>query len=138
MKRFWDKVEKTDGCWMWTASTFNDGYGKFKFEGKNRRAHRMSWIIENGEIPEGMLVMHSCDNPLCVNPSHLSLGTPKENTRDMVNKNRHCNQVKSHCPRGHEYDIVAKNGSRSCRICKNMHWRNMYARRTRGGVISSL
>lgn len=129
MQRFWDKVEKTDGCWLWTASTFNDGYGKFKFDGKNRRAHRMSWLLTNGEIPEDMVVMHSCDIPLCVNPSHLSLGTPKANTHDMIEKNRHRNQVKSHCPRGHKYDIVTKNGSRQCRTCKNETWRRMYARR---------
>lgn len=129
MQRFWNKVEKTDGCWLWTASTFTDGYGKFKFDGKNRRAHRMSWIMENGEIPDGMVVLHSCDTPLCVNPAHLSLGTPKDNTQDMIKKNRQHNQIKTHCPRGHEYDIANKNGSRACRNCRNEAWRKMYARR---------
>ena len=131
MQRFWDKVEKTDGCWVWTASKFADGYGKFKFDGKNRRAHRMAWLLTNGEIPDGMVVMHSCDIRECVNPEHLSIGSAKDNSQDMVSKNRHRNQIKTHCPEGHEYNIVTKNSYRQCRICKNKSWNEMYSRRAK-------
>jgi HNH endonuclease len=90
--RFWKKVKKGDGCWLWTASTNPQGYGKFgvKIGGKNKTAaaHRVSWLLTNGPIPDGKLLMHKCDNPLCVNPSHLELGTTFDNIRDMMAKGR--------------------------------------------------
>lgn len=87
MDRFWDKVDKTDTCWVWTASA-PTGYGQFKLEGKYIPAHRMSWILHNGCIPCGLSVCHTCDVRLCVNPDHLWLGTSKQNTQDMISKGR--------------------------------------------------
>lgn len=89
MDRFWRKVNKTETCWLWTGYIEKRGYGRFGYNYKTIEAHRMSWIIANGEIPEGMIICHECDNPSCVNPDHLFLGTHKDNTWDMVDKGRH-------------------------------------------------
>lgn len=93
-KRFWPKVDKTDGhgpagdCWIWTASTDIYGYGIVGVGGRNKGAHRASWEIHNGPIPEGLKVLHHCDNPPCVRPNHLFLGTQKDNMDDMNAKGR--------------------------------------------------
>lgn len=86
-ERFWDKVDKSGGenaCWNWTAAKLPHGYGKLQ----SMLSHRASWKIHFGEIPSGLLVCHKCDNPSCVNPNHLFLGTHKQNTQDMVKKGR--------------------------------------------------
>lgn len=96
LERFESKFDKGDGCWVWKAHKNKNGYGQFgvMLEGRNgymvnRYAHRVSWMLYRGEIPEGLCVCHSCDNPSCVNPDHLFLGTRKDNTQDMINKGRH-------------------------------------------------
>ena len=90
MNRFWNKVEKSDSgsCWEWKAAVLAGGYGQFFYEGKQQKAHRVSWIIANGEIPKGMVICHKCDNRRCVNPAHLFLGTQRDNVRDMMGKGR--------------------------------------------------
>ena len=94
-KRFWAKVQKTDGCWLWTGSKTQaiNGYGDFYVRGENYRAHRVSYLMESGPIPDGMCVCHRCDNPPCVRPSHLFLGTKGDNNRDMVSKGRSVNPL---------------------------------------------
>lgn len=95
VKRFWNKVDKSGECWTWTASKNNKGYGQLMTEPgeifTTKRpvlAHRMSWMIHFGAIPKDMEICHKCDNPQCVNPNHLFLGTHTDNMRDMIRKGK--------------------------------------------------
>ena len=91
-ERFWRQVKKTPGCWEWTgAVTRASGYAQIGMGGKGGRlelVHRFSYILHKGPIQEGLVVMHACDNPRCVNPAHLSVGTISDNVRDSVRKGR--------------------------------------------------
>lgn len=92
--RFWIKVDKTPGhgpdgdCWLWTSNRLPYGYGTFNHRGKIRKAHIVSHEISVGPVPDGVKVLHRCDMPNCVNPSHLFLGTHQDNMDDMVAKGR--------------------------------------------------
>lgn len=88
-ERLWSKVAKGDGCWEWLGKRHESGYGLLRApKSGHLRAHRVSWEIHNGTIPEGMVVCHVCDNPPCVRPDHLFLGTRGDNAADMRAKGR--------------------------------------------------
>ena len=91
-ERFWRQVKKTPGCWEWMGkSKDHRGYGQIGMGGKGAKqelVHRFSYTLHKGQIPDGLVVMHACDNPRCVNPDHLSVGTKSENTLDAVRKGR--------------------------------------------------
>lgn len=87
--RFWRYVNKTTTCWLWVGAFGRGGYGKFTDDSKRTRgAHRIAWELTNGLIPTGLFVCHNCDNPQCVRPAHLFLGTAADNMRDKVEKGR--------------------------------------------------
>lgn len=90
VERFWRKVDKRgpDDCWEWVGSLSVRDYGRMKVCGKLVQAHRLSYEIANGAIPDGIFVCHKCDNPKCVNPSHLWLGTHRDNMQDARRKGR--------------------------------------------------
>lgn len=88
-ERFWEKVHKTETCWLWQAACNKTGYGVFGLATRrNILAHRFSYILHCGTIPDRMGVCHHCDTPPCVNPSHLFLGTQSDNVHDMMSKGR--------------------------------------------------
>ena len=88
--RFWEKVEMIPfhECWEWTAARNERGYGIFGVGKNTDKAHRISYRLTKGHIPPGMFILHSCDNPGCVNPAHLRTGTPKENSQDAIIRKR--------------------------------------------------
>lgn len=95
-ERFWSKVQKTDECWIWTAAASPLGYGRVGTPGRKiSQAHRVAWILTNGDIPDGLCVLHRCDNPRCVRPDHLFLGTVADNNADKLAKGR---QITGWCP----------------------------------------
>lgn len=98
VERFWEKVRKTDGCWLWTGSVVPKGYGQISLNNIPIPAHRLSYRIHFGEIPAGLCVCHRCDNPPCVNPAHLWLGTRIENNLDCERKGRRRFAVGEACP----------------------------------------
>ena len=91
-RRFWSKVDKSGLCWLWTAFRHPKGYGSYSFRVDARQetwaTHRFAWNLLVGAIPEGMHVLHHCDNPPCVNPDHLYVGTNLDNVRDRVRRGR--------------------------------------------------
>lgn len=86
---FWSRVKKTETCWEWTGTRNQYGYGVFLLPGERPvRAHRYAYELTKGAIPAGLVVMHACDNPSCINPAHLSLGSRGDNNRDSTAKGR--------------------------------------------------
>ena len=129
--RFWIKVDKSiaSGCWEWQSAIRGNGYGAFFThlieEGRKcHGAHRYSWMLANGPIPDGLWVLHKCDNRICVNPDHLFLGDRTDNMRDCAQKGRVCTTGqanKTNCKHGHEFTAentrLDKKGHRRCKTC---------------------
>jgi hypothetical protein len=117
-------VKDANGCWNWPAARNSSGYGVTSVDGRMAAAHRQSYIEAKGEIPPGLFVCHRCDNPPCVNPEHLFLGTVLDNSRDMVSKGRasRWRAFLTHCKHGHPFDaantiVAPRTGYRKCREC---------------------
>jgi hypothetical protein len=144
-ERFWAKVDRLgpDDCWNWTGSTDGKGRGQInpgrRQDGSKNppiKAPRAVWMLTYGEVPDGY-VCHTCDNPLCVNPAHLFLGSAQDNVDDMVTKRRHWLHGATHCKSGHEYTPENtgrhSSGGRSCKTCERERYRR-YRERNGGGV----
>lgn len=150
-RRFWAKVEKSDGCWLWTGARQATGYGGFQLGGEKVHAHRVAYALTFGDFDEALFVCHRCDNPPCVNPAHLFLGTVYENIADMDRKGRRvAPPIKTHCIRGHPLtpDNIhpLHNGGRTCRICalaaqrrsaearreQRLNWQRQYNEKKKG------
>ena len=126
--RFWEKVEPTGFCWLWTATTCQAGYGRFWLDGRLEGAHRVAYELMVGPIPDGLHIDHLCRIPACVNPDHLEPVEPAENTRRgyvglIPGKIRGDQQrAKTHCPHGHPFAgdnlYVSPRGHRTCKTCR--------------------
>jgi hypothetical protein len=115
-------------CIEWRGARTNEGYGRKWKNGKVRYTHRLAYAWANGPIPDGMWVLHKCDNPPCCNPEHLFLGTNQDNLLDCISKGRHPKTNQTHCKHGHEFTpkntYVHHNGHRACRACHARHERH--------------
>lgn len=86
--RFWSKVDTSGDCWIWTATKNRRGYGQFYYEGRLQLAHRVAYKLTYGPVDDDIHVLHRCDNPSCIRPDHLFLGTQRDNVQDMIGKGR--------------------------------------------------
>jgi len=120
VERFWDKVDMTYSCWLWRAHKDAWGYGTFWYDNRTIKAHRYSYELFYGKIPDTLSVDHLCRNPACVNPAHLDL-TPIRDNILRGNGWGAKNARKTHCSQGHEFSpkntYYRKNGSRICKTC---------------------
>lgn len=134
-ERFWAKVDRRgpDECWPWRAATDRDGYGAFNVRAAMFGAHRVSWKITTGATPT-KCVCHTCDNPRCVNPAHLWLGTHQDNMQDKIAKGRArgAPRNREQCKRGHTLtpDNLVSNGScgMTCRACRALRYKRRATR----------
>lgn len=117
-----------DGCWEWQRARMPRGYGKGKFDGRYRYAHQVAWEVWNEQsVPDGLGVRHTCDNPPCIRPDHLLIGTQQDNMDDYMERGR-----PTHCPAGHEYvegNIYWEGKYRRCLTCISARKHRQYLRR---------
>lgn len=130
MTRFWEKVDKSGECWMWTAYIGGDGYGQFGLNGKVERAHRVAYEMGIGPIPQGMQIDHLCRVRACVNPNHLEPVTQRENILRGESPSAKCARV-MRCPQGHQYsdtNTARYSDRRYCKECIRIHREDYRAR----------
>ena len=142
--RFWGKIDKqvsntfynNQRCWIWTEKPNDTGYGYIRIKGKGYLAHRLSWLLQYGELDDSACVLHHCDNRLCVNPNHLFLGTRRDNVLDMVSKGRNVPPFGERNGRYTHPETTAKgerNGMSKLSDTQVLEIRTRYAYHGRGG-----
>lgn len=116
--KFWARVDRSSDCWIWTGFVSKDGYGSVSYQGERWRVHRLTWVLENGPIPNGLTIDHLCFDTLCCNPSHLRLLAHVDNAANQRSA------LATHCVNGHEYTPENTylrpdgcSGRRDCRAC---------------------
>jgi len=129
-------------CWDWLGAISRKGYGQFKYTNTMKSPHRISYEFFNGPFSSALHVLHKCDNPKCVNPRHLFLGTNQDNVDDKMRKGRHQSSSQTHCKSGHEFNEEntirskrsdgTKNYRRSCRKCNNISKKKYRAKKCLG------
>lgn len=121
---FWRRVNKSEGCWIWSGAHFWAGYARVKYHGRDGVAHRVAWILTHGPVPDGLELDHLCRNRGCVNPSHLEPVTHRENEFRGMTIIRE-NMLKTHCKRGHPLSgdnlFIRRVGARHYYACHKMH-----------------
>jgi len=128
---FWDQVRGSGDCWVWTGHRTPNGYGQVTgYSFTETYAHRLSWTMANGPIPGGMWVLHHCDNPPCINPDHLYIGTAADNAQDRERRGRGNHPtgprgpgfIRLHCAKGHEATpentVRFADGFKRCAVCQ--------------------
>ena len=138
-ERFYSRFQKGAGCWNWTGSKNSWGYGCIRYNQKNDGAHRVAWILKYGKIPKGLCVLHRCDNPACVRPDHLFLGTQMDNMQDRKKKGKYNVPEMAICKRGHKIneksDLYITAGQSNCRKCYRWRYHLYYkGRKASSGV----
>ena len=140
-ERFLNRIVKMDsGCHEWQGQVKRDGYGRFCYQAKTIPAHRAAFLIFKGEIPEGLFVLHTCDNRICVNPAHLYLGTSQDNAQDMVKRGRNWGRRKPtneqvewilirHRSGDTQTQIAIDTGLHQTTVSRIVHGKNAYARK---------
>jgi hypothetical protein len=139
-ERFWARVEKSGECWLWTGARLQKGYGSIRIANRAFSTHRVAMALNGAIPPDDMAVLHRCDNPPCVRPEHLFLGTQADNMADMIKKGRY-QKFDDKCPQGHLYDeqntyiYMPRRGHRQ-KVCKACRAARARARRAqpKGGL----
>lgn len=135
--------DRDSGCIEWTGRTLPRGYGAVYVDGKQVLTHRLAWTLANGPIPDGLHVLHHCDNPPCCNVEHLFLGTNADNAADRDAKGRagvNAQAAKTHCIHGHEYteaNTMRQRNGRSCRECARLYSIARHARDRAAKVLTA-
>lgn len=124
------EFDPVTGCWLWTKARGKKGYGQIWVDGKTARVSRVAFVVFKGAIPDGLDVLHSCDNPPCFNPEHLFAGTQSENVKDSVRKGRWGSKPQPFCKRGHRR---LKRGP--CPVCHGAYLK-LYYRRNRAKILA--
>ena len=137
-EKFWVRTKlEPNGCLEWQGARLKSKqpYGVVKHKQKMWKAHRVAFLLCVGSIPDGLLVCHRCDNPRCVRPTHLFLGTNQDNQLDALSKGRLSNPNKTHCPRGHEYSEINTYRYRNARFCRTCNANSHQQARSRSARL---
>ena len=133
-------IEQENGCWLPIAKPGILGYWQIPYSGRRLMAHRVSYMLHVGSIPDGMQVCHSCDDPRCSNPAHLWIGSNRRNHLDCIEKGRHANTEKSHCKRGHEFTHentrIDSGRKRTCLTCERLRAKADHKKKIPGYCIN--